>query len=74
MIVKFSTLAGGVFIEDVGADERRPSDRTMKINRKSQIARVIAAQGLTPVEASEQVSGRIYEANEYLKRRRGQQA
>lgn len=27
MLVKFSTLAGGVFIEDTGADERKPSDR-----------------------------------------------
>lgn len=41
----------------------------MKINRKAQIDRVIAAQGLTVTEASEQVSGRIYEAREYLKRR-----
>lgn len=41
----------------------------MNINRKAQIARVIAAQGLTVSEASEQVSGRIYEAREYIKRR-----
>lgn len=41
----------------------------MKINRKSQIDRVIAAQGLSVVEASEQVSGRIYEAREYIKQR-----
>lgn len=41
----------------------------MKINRKSQIDRVIAAQGLSSAEASEQVSGRIYEALEYLKQR-----
>lgn len=41
----------------------------MKINRKSQIDRVIAAQGLSVAEASEQVSGRIYEAREYLKLR-----
>lgn len=27
MLVKFSTLAGGVFIEDNGNDERKPSDR-----------------------------------------------
>ena len=41
----------------------------MKINRKAQIARVIAAQGLTREDAAEQVNGRIYEAREYLKRR-----
>lgn len=41
----------------------------MKINRKAQIARVIAAQGLSVSEASEQVSGRVYEALKYLKRR-----
>lgn len=41
----------------------------MNINRKTQIARVIAVQGLTPSEASEQINGRIYEAREYLKRR-----
>lgn len=39
----------------------------MKINRKAQIARVIAAQGLSVSEASEQVSGRVYEALKYLK-------
>ncbi len=39
----------------------------MNINRKTQIARVIAVQGLTPSEASEQINGRIYEAREYLK-------
>ena len=27
MLVKFSTLANGVFIEDNGTDERKPSDR-----------------------------------------------
>lgn len=43
--------------------------RIMKINRKSQIDRVIAAQGLSAAEASEQVSGRIYEALEYIKQR-----
>lgn len=43
--------------------------RKMKINRKAQIARVIAAQGLSVSEASEQVSGRVYEALKYLKRR-----
>lgn len=41
----------------------------MKINRRTQIDRVIAAQGLSAVEASEQVSGRVYEAIEYLKQR-----
>lgn len=48
-------------------EQRKP--RIMKINRKSQIDRVIAAQGLSVVEASEQVSGRIYEAREYIKQR-----
>lgn len=47
----------------------RRKGRKMKINRKAQIARVIAAQGLLVSEASEQVSGRVYEALKYLKRR-----
>lgn len=32
MLVKFSTLAGGVFIEDTGADERRASDRCFRFD------------------------------------------
>jgi hypothetical protein len=32
MLVKFSTLAGGVFIEETGADERRPSDRCFRFD------------------------------------------
>lgn len=34
MLVKFSTLAGGVFIEDTGADERRGSDRCFRFDAK----------------------------------------
>lgn len=33
MLVKFSTLAGGVFIEDTSADERRPSDRCFRFDK-----------------------------------------
>lgn len=32
MLVKFSTLAGGVFIEESGAYERRPSDRCFRFD------------------------------------------
>jgi len=32
MLLKFSTLAGGVFIEDTGAEERRPSDRCFRFD------------------------------------------
>lgn len=32
MLVSFSTLAGGVFIEVTGADERRPSDRCFRFD------------------------------------------
>lgn len=32
MLVKFSTLAGGVFIEDTGADERQNSDRCFRFD------------------------------------------
>lgn len=32
MLVKFSTLAGGVFIEDTGADERQPTDRCFRFD------------------------------------------
>lgn len=34
MLVSFSTLAGGVFIEVTGADERRPSDRCFRFDAK----------------------------------------
>jgi hypothetical protein len=32
MLVKFSTLANGVFIEVTGGDERKPSDRCFRFN------------------------------------------
>lgn len=32
MLLKFSTLAGGVFIEDTGAAERRASDRCFRFD------------------------------------------
>ena len=34
MLVSFSTLAGGVFIEVTSADERRPSDRCFRFDAK----------------------------------------
>lgn len=34
MLVSFSTLAGGVFIEVTDADERRPSDRCFRFDAK----------------------------------------
>ena len=33
MLVKFSTLAGGVFIEDTGSAERLPTDRCFRFDR-----------------------------------------
>ena len=41
----------------------------MNINRKTQIARVIAVQGLSRVDAADQVATRLYEARKYLKSR-----
>lgn len=32
MLLKFSTLAGGVFIEETGASERRASDRCFRFD------------------------------------------
>lgn len=32
MLVKFSTLAGGVFIEVTGSDEYKPSDRCFRFD------------------------------------------
>jgi len=34
LLVEFSTLAGGVFIEVTAADERRPSDRCFRFDEK----------------------------------------
>jgi len=34
MLVKFSTLAGGVFIEDNGSAERKPMDRCFRFDAK----------------------------------------
>jgi hypothetical protein len=34
MLVKFSTLADGVFIEVTDADERQPSDRCFRFDSK----------------------------------------
>lgn len=41
----------------------------MTINRNRQIARVIAAQGLSRADAIDQINGRLYEARQYLKAR-----
>ncbi len=55
------------------ARPRRLNTRTkaagMKINLRTQIARVIAAQGLSRADAADQINGRIYEARLYLKAR-----
>ena len=45
--------------------------RTMKINLKAQIARVIAAQGMSRTDALDQINGRVYDARQYIKRRAG---
>jgi len=42
----------------------------MNINRKRQIDRVVSAQGLSRDDAADQVNTRIYEARQYLARRR----
>ncbi len=34
MLLKFSTLAGGVFIEVTASDERHPSDRCFRFDNK----------------------------------------
>jgi hypothetical protein len=34
VLLKFSTLAGGVFIEVTAADERQPSDRCFRFDEK----------------------------------------
>lgn len=36
MLVKFSTLANGVFIEDNGTDERKPSVPLLPLRRERQ--------------------------------------
>lgn len=59
-------LAG--FVPRDPFDGVQPLDRR-QIDRKSQIARVVAVQGLSTSEAAEQVDGRIYEARQYLRRR-----
>jgi hypothetical protein len=50
MLVKFSTLAGGVFIEDNGSDERRPSDRCFRFdaNGNAEYATFAALTGSNP--------------------------
>jgi hypothetical protein len=51
MLVKFSTLAGGVFIEDTGADERQPSDRCFRFDAKGNAEYALLADltGSNPV-------------------------
>lgn len=41
----------------------------MTIDRTIQIARVIAAQGLTRADANDQINSRLYEARQYLNAR-----
>jgi hypothetical protein len=43
MLVKFSTLAGGVFIEATGADEHQPSDRCFRFDERGNADNAIFA-------------------------------
>ena len=46
MLVKFSTLANGVFIEDNGTDERKPSDRCFRFDANGNGAIVNASRSI----------------------------
>lgn len=65
MLLKFSTLAGGVFIEDTGADERRDSDRCFRFDAKGNAEYALFAD-LIGNNPSPRWFGHIYKEKDFL--------
>lgn len=65
MLVKFSTLAGGVFIEDNGAEERLPSDRCFRFDSEGNAEYAIFAD-LTGSNPAPRWFGHAFKEKDFL--------
>ena len=65
MLVKFSTLANGVFIEDTGADERKPSDRCFRFDAVGNAEYALFAD-LVSNNPAPRWFGHCYKASEFV--------
>jgi hypothetical protein len=65
MLVKFSTLAGGAFIEDTGADERKPCDRCFRFDSQGNAEYTFFAD-LVGRDPSPRWFGHAFKESEFL--------
>lgn len=65
MIVKFSTLAGGVFIEDTGASERKPTDRCFRFDADGNAEYALFAD-LTGSNPAPRWFGHVFKEKDFL--------
>ncbi len=65
VLVKFSTLAGGVFIEDNGSFDRKPSDRCFRFNADGS-AEWASYADLTGNNPAPRWFGHQYKADDFL--------
>lgn len=65
MLVKFSTLAGGVFIEDNGSDARKGSDRCFRFDHAGNAEYALLAD-LTSSNPAPRWFGHTFKASEFL--------
>lgn len=65
MLVKFSTIAGGVFIEVKDADEYRPSDRCFRFDAKGNAEYALFGD-LTGNNPAPRWFGHVYKEQDFL--------
>lgn len=65
MIVKFSTLAGGVFIECNGTSERKPSDRCFRFDKHGN-AEYATFADLTGSNPSPRWFGHVFKQRDFI--------
>lgn len=65
MLVKFSTLANGVFIEDTGADERKPSDRCFRFDADGNAEYALFAD-LVSINPAPRWFGHLYTEKDFV--------
>lgn len=65
LVVKFSTLAGGVFIEDTGAEERNPSDRCFRFDENGNSEYALYAD-LTSSNPAPRWFGHCYKERDFV--------
>ncbi len=65
MLVKFSTLGGGVFIEATSSDERNPSDRCFRFDKSGNAEYALSAD-LASTNPAPRWFGHVYKQSDFL--------